>query len=159
MARLTSEQVARLGPPVAPFARNPSRRQIATGEADLFTEHIFNASEGGLPPDCVKLTPALILKQEALGRYLWVIDYDGLKIILEATPNPKRTTRPIVCHTNITGGQPAFHGGELWFGEDEKVYINNASGRYGNAEPDQWDAVIDYFASVGYNVVQLPLRW
>ncbi|MBO0937974.1 hypothetical protein J2I47_15565 [Fibrella sp. HMF5335] len=126
------------------------------GEADLFDDAVFDATNGGLPPDCIETPIESVTRQGSVGRYLWVIDSLGLKIILEATPNPKRTTRPIVCHTNITGGKPALHGGELWFGADDKVYINNASGRYGNAEPEQWEAVLAYFTFIGYEVVSLP---
>lgn len=152
----TPELLTRLGTPIRPFERNPSKRTITTGEADLFDEAVFNAANGGFPPDCIRTSTENIAKQGSEGRYLWVLDQIGLKMLLEATPNPKRINNPIVCHTNITGGEPALHGGELWFGEDNKVYINNASGRYGNAEPQQWDAILTYFVCVGYEVVSLP---
>ena len=78
-------------------------------------------------------------------------------MMLDATPNPA-AERGNVCHTNITGGMPALQGGELWFGEDGNVYINNASGRYGANSILQEEAVIEYFNLLGYDVVQLPLR-
>ncbi|MBO0931169.1 hypothetical protein [Fibrella aquatilis] len=120
----------------------------------LFDDFIFDATDGGKPSETI-VTPVDEIKYErSVGRYLWVIDRYGLKLILEATPN-NALARGIVCHTNITGGEPALQGGELWFGDDGKVYINNKSGRYGSATPVQDAAVFDYFVSLGYDVVQL----
>ena len=152
----TLELLNRLGITVQPFERNPSKRTITIGEADLFDNDIFDATNGGFPPNCIKTPTENIVAQGSAGRYLWVVDSVGLKVILEATPNLKRAGKHIVCHTNITGGKPALHGGELWFGVDNRVYINNASGRYGNADPEQWEAVLAYFTFVGYEVVPLP---
>lgn len=155
MAAPTAEQTTRLGPAVMPFERGSG--EIFEGEAIRFNAHIFKPTEGDLPLDCVKTSVAVIHQQDKAGRYLWVIDQSGLKIMREAIPNPF-ASRGCMCHTNITGGAPALQGGELWFGEDNKVYVNNKSGRYGAENEVQRAAVIEYFTSIGYDLVQLPTR-
>ena len=152
----TPDLIARLGPETYPFERRrPLGRSVVAGEDIVF--EAFNASEGGLPPNYMSTPVDLIFTQGKHGLYLWVIDQNGLKILLEATPN-LASERGIVCHTNITGGAPALQGGELWFGEDSKLYLNYQSGRYGAATDVQRQAVLDYFAAVGYEVVSLPPR-
>ncbi|WP_375443896.1 hypothetical protein [uncultured Fibrella sp.] len=132
-------------------------RSISVGEDILFDAETFNATNGGKPPNCVVISSATVFQQSKDGLYLWVIDQNGLRILLEATPNPI-AKRGVVCHTNITGGALALQGGELWFGDDDKVYINYSSGRYGALTAVQEEAVIDYFTSLGYDVVQLGPR-
>jgi hypothetical protein len=64
--------------------------------------------------------------------------------------------RGCVCHTNITGRRKALQGGELWFGADNTIYINNESGRFKAITADQRQAILDYFRRFGFLVVQLP---
>jgi hypothetical protein len=77
------------------------------------------------------------------------------QIILESIPNPEAQKKGVVCHTNITGGKPALQGGELWFGDDDKVYLNHYSGRYGAITVEHRQAVLAYFTSLGITVVPL----
>lgn len=149
----THEHIEELGPEVLPFERTKFNRDILKGEDILFNQHIYDATDNKLPPDVIIVDKESITKNPKKGRYLWVIDKDGLRIVLEAIKNPE-SERGIMCHTNITGGNRAFQGGELWFGEDKKVYINWFSGRYGYPTPDQWIAVVEYFKYVGYTKVE-----
>lgn len=161
MAAPDPDLVQRLGPPVLPFERTQFSRTVESGEGIVYTDRIYDATQGGLPPN-VLLTPTDgIPDQPFEGKYLWVITVQGLFLLLENTPNPD-AERGVVCHTNITGGKPALQGGELWFGDDKQVYINFKSGRYGAYDNDVTvvlryrQAVLAYFSSVGYQVVQLP---
>lgn len=145
-----------LGPSVLPFERRGFDRELQEGEAIPFFEYLYDATEDGKPEDVVEVNPDTIELDPESGRYLWVMRETGLHIILEATPNPE-APRKIVCHTNITGGERALIGGELWFGTDEKVYINFQSGRYSvGATEEQEQVALEYFQFVGYaNVVVL----
>lgn len=86
-------------------------------------------------------------------KYLWVIDdqYE-LYLLPEITQNPEGD-RGHVCHTNITGGSPARHGGELWYGKDNIVFINNASGRFFTLDTNEWAAIIKVFIEAGHEKV------
>ena len=150
--------VKRLGPAVEPFERikdqQPSLR-VREGEAIPFNSEIYDATDGGRPKDVITVALDSINSNDKHGRYLWVINENGLWMLLEAIVNTK-AERGNMCHTNITGGEKALQGGEMWFDinfdNTQKVYINYDSGRYGATEDDQKKAVIEYFQLVGYIV-------
>jgi hypothetical protein len=148
----TTQLLDLLGPAVLPFERRGFDRDILEGEDVNYAERLYDATDDGLPEQAVCVPPKSILENPKYGRYLWVITANGMHIILEATPNPN-AARKVVCHSNITGGAPALQGGELWFGTDNKVYINYRSGRYGAINEAQMEAVVAYFGYVGYEEV------
>lgn len=131
MNELPDEWQTRLGPAVLPFERTQFVRKVLDGEAVMFVDDIIDVIRSGVDGVMRIATSTIISADPPMqGKYLWIIDESGLKLISEATSNPY-AARGVVCHTNITGGDPAYQGGELWFGDDGKVYINNRSGRYG----------------------------
>ncbi|MEA5403189.1 hypothetical protein VB776_09710 [Arcicella sp. DC2W] len=147
-----------MGPTVEPFERVDFKRKVLEGE-DLtapFEHLVYDATENSFPSDVILAEANDIINENAKeATYLWVIDNEGLRIIPENTPNEK-SSRKVVCHTNLTGGKNALQGGELWFGKDNHVYVNNKSGRYGCSTIKQREAIIEYFKCVGYkNVIQL----
>jgi hypothetical protein len=148
----TEQHIQILGPSVLPFERQGFIRDMLDGEEIHFDGQLYDATDDGKPHDVVEVNPDTIELDPEAGRYLWVITEIGMHIILEATPNPA-SPRQKVCHSNITGGQPALQGGELWFGTDECVYINYRSGRYGAVTEEQEQIVVDYFKFVGYDKV------
>lgn len=143
--------IAALGPAVAPFERDEFNKKLKPGETHRFDEHVYDATEGGKPDQIIEVTTDSIRLNPKHGCYLWIIDEGGLRLLLEATPNP-HTERQCVCHTNITGGANALQGGELWFGVDDRVHINFKSGRYGAKTMIQSEAVLTYFRFVGYEI-------
>jgi hypothetical protein len=149
----TKDHIENLGPDVFPFERISFSRKLLSGESIVFHNEMFDATEDSRPENAVIVNEESREKNPQIGRYLWVIDRKGLKIILESTSNPN-SERGCVCHTNITGGNKALQGGELWFGDNDTVYINPRSGRYGNPSVNQWIAVGEYFRYVGYSKVE-----
>ena len=60
--------------------------------------------------------------------YLWVIDLRGIPYLIE---NPlKILDDRLPKHTNLTGGGPAYVGGELWFMDTSALYVSGGSGRF-----------------------------
>ncbi|MCC9070748.1 hypothetical protein LNQ49_03920 [Flavobacterium sp. F-65] len=57
-----------------------------------------------------------------------------------------------MCHSNITAGEPALQGGELWFLGPDSVMLNFRSGRYGAETIDHEDVVIEYWECLGFAV-------
>ncbi len=153
--KLSDYWVARLGPAIVPFQRRAFSREILEGEAIVFANDIFDLISGQFPKNCILTNPEIIRGNTPhQSRYLWVIDEDGVRLIREETPNTA-AVRGIMCHTNITGGKPAFQGNELWFGSDNTLYINFLSGRYGSNDPVHQSAVLDYFRSLGFDVTEV----
>lgn len=154
----SADLIARMGPTVAPFERNPLRK-VLPGEDKLFTEYVIDISNGTIPVGKVLFeSKEQILQSSSQAnsstRYLWIIDESGLRIILENLDNPYSARRKMV-HTNITGGAKALQGGELWFSDEGKVYINNRSGRYGANSLIQREAILEYIRDIGFDVEQI----
>jgi len=150
----SAEYVERMGPPVAPFERIGFSRDILPGEEIIFVEHIIDLSEGLIPNNILRTSSNVISNGPEEARYLWIIDPSGLKILLERIENPYSSRRKMV-HTNITDGANALQGGELWFSEEGKIYINNRSGRYGANTLKQREAILEYFRAIGFDVEQI----
>lgn len=141
-----------IGPEVEPFERKGFSSQLLPGETEILKDQIYDATEDGYPENTLFANVDIENPFSKQTRYLWVIKSDGIFIIPEATPNPL-SSRGIACHTNITGGKKAYQGGELWFGTDNKIYINPKSGRYGAENELQWETVIKIFQLAGYKEV------
>ena len=86
------------------------------------------------------------------NRYLWVIDRRGIPYIIE------QHLSDIGCepkHTNLTGGETAYLGGELWFKDSGSLFVSGGSGRYPPANVGQLNDAVKVFASYGYSVTSL----
>lgn len=156
---------------ISPFERSENK-DAATAlrdgekEDDVCQDTIYVVTWDGDPPKLTKLSHAEIAElkndfirfrdNKALYRekcFLWVIEEKSLKIAREKTRNVKRTHDPdFICHTNLTNAGIAYIGGEALFGEDDILYINNFSDRYGgrNTPPELWAASKKVFIEHGY---------
>jgi hypothetical protein len=147
---LPDKLVKILEPLAAPFEnRNLQKHESRTilRDEDLLLAHsIFTLPP--IQPLEVIFTPIQILSVQT--RYLWVLDDEGLKIILEKTPCS--SDRGHACHSNITQGRKAYHGGELWFHNEQEISLNFFSGRYNTRTKEQDEAVMEYFQSLGIQV-------
>ena len=171
MPALSDKEKGTLGKMVSPFEESDKpadKKVLRAGEShrDEFERFIHDAIDNHKPIHrYVELTRAEIDSYiKKTGRYkaksfLWILDDVSIKIIRERTPNRRRTHDPeYVCHTNLTDGGKAFAGGEVFFGVDGSVYVNPFSDRYGGRRlnDEQWQTILDYFRSVGYeNVVDI----
>ncbi|HSN97659.1 MAG TPA: hypothetical protein VLS89_05150 [Candidatus Nanopelagicales bacterium] len=91
------------------------------------------------------------------GRHLWVILPERLPVLQETAPRvrppPLQSVR--AKHTNLTGGDPACCGGELWIdaASPDLLYVNGGSGRYQPRSPAELADVVQVFEGIGYRVV------
>jgi hypothetical protein len=95
------------------------------------------------------------MRPDGATKYLWTVDERGVNIGLEKTPFP--TPRGNIVHTNLS--EKASIGGEAWFGPENSVTINAGSGRFGDGAgitPQQWDAAVKLWESLGYKVNPVP---
>jgi hypothetical protein len=170
MPALTKRHIEILEPLIKPFERSPEKSidtHIRAGEDhnDEFLEIIHDGIDNHKPEPFFELTIQELKENRIIdgGKlldkcYLWVIDHVSIKIIWEKTMNVRRgeeiPQKPYVCHTNITGCEPAYIGGELYFCEDGNIYINFASDRYGRPETEEKKQMaIKYMKDCGYKNV------
>lgn len=161
--------------PIEPFERALSkkedRRVLGVGEKeyDVCEQFVHIVDYNGYPPKLVTLTLEeieILRKDPRAFRdleikyekcFLWIIDEsEKLKIAREKLRNVKRTNKEdFICHTNLSGARKAFIGGEMFFGDDSKVYINFYSDRYGgpHTPPDLWNDTKSIFINLGYTSI------
>lgn len=89
------------------------------------------------------------------GCHLWIIGPGGVPYILEHASVTPPLASGKVKHSNLTGGEPASCGGELWFDTPQAraLYINGCSGRYGPLTRQQLDDALSVFRDFGYEVI------
>lgn len=92
-------------------------------------------------------------RESGRHRYLWVISDEGIPFIKEMPILVLDSQYP--KHTNLTGGGPAYVGGELWFANGESLYISGASGRYRPIDEDQLKDAVGVFEAYSYSVTSL----
>lgn len=176
MAAPTQQELQAFGGLINPFQRNTRGK---TMEKDLKDAHKINSIESGIGDkihdaanDGLPNHPSVknyvtdellaqISRRELANKkeycFLWVLDQEGIKILWENVENELDVLDKEVKHTNITAAGLAFHGGELFVTEDNKIFVNNASDRYGDSERQHWTAVISYFQKTysDYQIIDL----
>lgn len=84
---------------------------------------------------------------------LWVVRGDDVVYAVEACPfGDAHAVDGRIKHTNLTGGQPAFSGGELVFLGFGKIVVSGNSGRYGPRSATELRDVAIAFRNAGYTV-------
>lgn len=89
--------------------------------------------------------------------YLWIITDTPPTVycIKEHEERALTEERNRACHTNLTGGQPACAGGEMWFSSPNTIYLNGCSGRYPVQSEEQLRDAALVFTRKGYRVGSL----
>lgn len=85
--------------------------------------------------------------------YLWVIDDRGIPYLIESPMDILDGNVP--KHTNLTGGKPAYIGGQLWFSDTIHMLVSGGSGRFPPLDEDQLAAAVAVFSSFKYKVTSL----
>lgn len=84
----TDALVERLGPAVSPFERSNFNREVLPGEDVIFLDYVISLESGQIPANCLRSEVSEPYSFPADRKYLWIIDQQGLRIILEMTANP-----------------------------------------------------------------------
>lgn len=90
---------------------------------------------------------------DSINRYIWVIDRRGIPYIIEQSIPRLNDDKP--KHTNLTGGGEAHIGGELWFADEESLFLSGGSGRYPPCDEIHLNDAVGVFKSYGYRVTSL----
>lgn len=159
-----------LQPLIEAFEGHPKKTKethLLEGEKhnDEFIDFIYNGKDNKLPNqfhNYLYVTSQEVQQYKIdkgnpypLKCFLWVIDIKSIKILWEMTSNisrkKSRPEKPYVCHTNITGEGKAYIGGEMYFCENENIYVNFNSDRFGVvASEENKQMAIQYMTDCGY---------
>ena len=97
--------------------------------------------------------PPTLKGERGSNRYLWVIDLRGIPYIVERPLSDLGDFDP--KHTNLTGGEDAYLGGELWFSDNTHLFVSGGSGRYPPIDANQLRDAVRVFKSYRYRVTSL----
>lgn len=138
-------------PPVFPQLRPAQQTQE---QLELLSDNEGVKQLPIAPVHGVMLTyPATHEKAKQLkSLYLWLICDSQPRVMFanETEPAALEDGRQRICHTNLSGGQPASGGGEFWFENNDKVIINGCSGRYPIRTLEQLIDAAAVFVRLGY---------
>lgn len=84
---------------------------------------------------------------------LWLVGVDDVVFAQEYGASGVSTSRGRLAHTNLSGGVEAHSGGELWWENSSRLWINGASSRYQPRSAAELQSVVDSFRRSGYQVV------
>ena len=99
------------------------------------------------PPQIPEIVP-----EQLEDRSLWVVRLDDVVFAPENCPFGKGLKSTVIKHSNLTGGDPAYSGGELLFLDEKTLVVNGRSGRYGPKSLSEMEAVERAFSESGYAV-------
>lgn len=142
------EQVGtpRLPPPHLIANADQTRQMTATDGLREWEDGADSAKAS--PP-----TEAPLLTTDQLDSInLWVVRSTDVVHALEKCSFGSNLETGVIKHTNLTGGEAAYSGGELLFLEDGTIVVNGCSGRYGPRSPKELESVVAAFAQSGYQV-------
>lgn len=108
--------------------------------------------EDGADKPAIVQTEVPAIAAEPPERRLWVILPTDVLHAPEKCPFGAARGATKVKHSNLTGGGPAFGGGELVFLDAQSVVINGCSGRYRIQSEADMQAVASAFRKSGYMV-------
>jgi len=89
------------------------------------------------------------------GRNLWVVSPADFPMAQEKCSWGRRLSGKKIKHSNLTGGDDAHSGGEIWFVDRDRVVVNSNSGRYGADSIEEFDAVVLALRKCGYYVASM----
>ncbi|MCP9840916.1 hypothetical protein KBY93_09735 [Synechococcus sp. J7-Johnson] len=101
----------------------------------------------GTPPSAPLLQP-----DQVDTAHLWVIRDVDVVHAEERCAFGAVLESGVIKHTNLTGGNAAFSGGELVFLDVVTIVVNGCSGRYGPRSNSEMQEVARAFADSGYGV-------
>lgn len=132
-------------PPQKPASNNDELRHLTAGDG----VRVLSS-----PPSVIAARTVPKVTGD-LGCHLWVIVPSEIPYVAQKAPISPSLQSGEVKHTNLTGGEPACCGGEVWSdpADGNLLYVNGCSGRYGPESPEQMTAAEDVFRSFGYRVV------
>lgn len=132
-------------PPQERIANNDELRKMCTSDGlQQWVDGVGRVTEKPVPP--------LLDKSQKQNAHLWVVRKDDVVHAEEQCAFGNGLKSGVIKHTNLTGGDVAYSGGELIFLDERTIVVNGCSGRYGPRSKVELDQVVRAFAESGYGV-------
>lgn len=96
--------------------------------------------------------PPLVEQAHVDSLRLWVVGEEDVLHAEEQCEFGRTLATRCIKHTNLTGGQAAYSGGELVFINERTIVVNGCSGRYGPRDASELRAAAAAFSASGYRV-------
>ena len=96
--------------------------------------------------------PPIGMTKRGDNTYLWVITDEGIPYLLEEGNAGRSLNRGRASHTNLTGNQEAYCGGEIWFAGEDTVWISGGSSRFQPRDSNELNTVQKLFEACNYKV-------
>ncbi|MFT8679379.1 hypothetical protein [Gluconacetobacter sp.] len=141
-------QIGSAREPKAELIKNDDETMLMAAE-DGLTQLTDGPISGDKSPTVT--APKLIEQNDLEQVDLWAVREADVVYADEQCSFGKNLETGVIKHTNLTGGAPAFAGGELLLLKDV-VVVNGQSGRYHPRSADEMYAVALAFANSGYHV-------
>lgn len=106
----------------------------------------------GIAPARPAPSAPLLNSADVERAHLWVVRADDVVHAAERCQFGQTLESGVIKHTNLTGGGPAYSGGELLFLDATTIVVNGRSGRYGPRTREELDLAVHAFAESGYGV-------
>lgn len=99
--------------------------------------------------------PPLLRAEQVEDAHLWAVRREDVVHAAERCAFGAKLTSHVIKHTNLTGGDAAYSGGEMLFLGDDTIVVNGCSGRYGPRSKEELLVVVTAFAESGYKVMYM----
>ena len=96
--------------------------------------------------------PPKVNGEDGEKKYVWLVGPDNVLYALEKGKTGMSLSRKKLAHTNFSGGGLAHCGGELWFRDNESIWLTGGSSRYCPRSPAELEQIVASFRSAGYRV-------
>ena len=131
--------------PAIPAANPDERRMLGIPDGVQFF------SDAPFPVRSQDLNPTEISPDND-KRCLWAVRTLDVPFVREHVSVSPPLPSGVCKHTNLTGGEDAHCGGEVWFVSGHRLIINGASGRYPPRELPELEEIVRAFETAGYEV-------
>lgn len=132
---------------------HPDAERFA-GDTDLLSEEggLADWVDGPFSEEASSQANPDFASDDLSKKKLWAITAERVLHAFERCDFGTAREAGVIKHSNLTGGVPAFMGGEMILANEGDVLLNGCSGRYRAAGPEELLAAARAFARSGYRV-------
>lgn len=134
---------------VSPRPARPTAIRLDDEYERMPADQMEHWQDGG-PIDHLSEPPEILPVAERERARLWVVGADQVVHALKKCAFGVGRKRGELKHTNLTGGDDAFCGGELIILDESTVVVNGDSGRYGPQTVEEINLVLRAFSESGH---------